>query len=228
MNKFCLIPFFGGDSSAAHSKKEKRKEYLIKTIGSLKKDFNNILITVFNNYDKDLIKDAHDNIFIIECNPVYLPSTSIRFVQKEFSFDSILVTEADHKFIINFNLIDNNLKDNNYFSPHRLEKVYNKSKLVDNNIEVKGISYNLPNTPKELSNVIDENFYLPVNAYTAFGGSFYCSERVFKNVIFKDSIEYPVEHATGFDMYHSGNKCYRTINVFDFCNIHLSGEEYLQ
>ena len=228
MNKLCLIPFFGGDSSAAHSKKEKRAEYLIKTIDSIKNSFNRIIVTVYSDLDKELIKNIHSNIVVLECNPVFLPSTSIRFVQKEFNFDSILVTEADHKFIINFDLLDNNLKDYNYFSPHRLEKIYNKIKLVDNNIEVKGISYNLPNTPKELSNFIDENFYLPVNAYTAFGGSFYCSERVFKGVTFKDSIEYPVEHATGFDMYHSGNQCYRTINVFDFCNIHLSGEEYLQ
>lgn len=228
MNKISVVPFFGGDSSAAHSKRDNRIYYLTNTLNSLRKyNFSQIFVAVYSEEEKKLIKDYHDNILVINCNPIFLPATTFRFFQKNFEFDAILISEADQEFYINFNLLDNSLNQNNYFSPHRLERINNIQRLNESNITLNNILYNVPNSPDLSSQkTIDEHFYNPVNFYTAFGGSFYCLKEAFSKVKFIDSNEYPIENATGFNIYNTIT-CLKTKNIIDFYCIHLSGTEYL-
>ena len=223
MSRLALIPMFMGESTATHSLRKNRLDYLDKTIESLKNDFE-ILIGVTTEEEQDLLIDFPYDKVSLNCNPIHLPSYLCNFAKSLTDFERILLTEADQVFYGDYSILDEFVIGNNYLVPHRLEKLYkhfggdrgpfvtflNNAYICPNSFET---------TKEELG------YYAPSNAVEGFGGAFYCTKTLLDNVVFSFSAQLPIEHGTGFDIYKTGS-CFKTKSKLGFFVEHLSGYEF--
>lgn len=223
MTRIALIPVFFGESTAANSPKEVRLGYLHKTIDSLENEFA-IVIGVCSDDEAAIIKDLSYTVITLNCDPRYLPLHFCNYAKENFKCDNILLTEADHVFHGDFDLLDNVINNNQYVVPHRIEELYkgsgsNRGKIVIYNSK----TYCCPNSGQ--NNDSEPGYYLPNNAVEGFGGAFYCSKDLFNKVNFSMQAKCPIEHTTGFDIYATGT-CLKTNNILEFFVEHLSGYDF--
>lgn len=222
-NRLALIPvYLRGISS---SKSDNRIDYLKKTIASVKDHFD-IIVGVYDKTDqKTLLKEEIDSV-IVECdNPVQLGKTLCEWALKNFNNKRILFTEADHVFMsaYSWEYLDSIMKDDFYFSPHRLEQLYGeKGKDRGPNVVVDNIEYTCPNSVFRPE--INEKFIAPFELNEAYSGAYYCSHNALSKVKFRGL---HLEDAGGWDISKT-LLCVKTSNILDFCINHLSGYEYHQ
>lgn len=221
MKKICLVPFFGGLSSAANSKKENRFLYLEKCLKSLKDDFE-IIVGVCNDQDEETLAALSHRVVKFLCDPIFLPSTFICWAQENIDCDYILITEADQVYESDWEKIISSLVDGFVMSPHRIE-VSGSKKRPGINVTYNGIDYVAPNTMSTKNG--SDKFFVEKEIYLAFGGAFLCSKNDFNKIKVSFSSNLPIEHATGFDAFN----CFPILKSEDlflfFCD-HLSGEEF--
>ena len=224
-NNLALVPVFFGDSHAAHSSKDSRLNDLLLTIISIKENFD-VKIGVCCSDDYEKIPDQlKDDTVDLKCNPLFIPSELTEYCKiNHSSYDHYLLTEADQFFVTkDWRHIEKNLKDDEYISPHRLEKLYknvgiNRGYLIHLN----GVSYVCPNSKKSAD---DDGFHKVDNWVDSFGGSFFCNRETFMKIKFSKSEELIIEHQTGLDLFNMF-ECKKTNNILNFFVYHLSGYEY--
>jgi hypothetical protein len=219
-----IIPYFGGDSSAAPSKVELRPLYLKKCIESLKaqplKDVE-FLIYVSNNEDAKFIKSLNIEPIVIDKieHPKYLPyEAAVRTQQLSFKADYVILTEADQMWYINWKVVQPTLGEENYYSPLRLEEIYKTyGSARGRNVLVNGNPWAIINT---------DGLMYPGhrNKINTFGGGFLCTSKAFRGIYFQKSEQLPVEHVTGFSPFN----CLKCEMNSDTYVLHLSGYEYHQ
>jgi hypothetical protein len=204
VRQIALIPYFGGTSSATHSRTDTRRGYLDQTISSL--DGFKVLVGVCREED--------DGDVLIESKPEWLPAKFMRWAQLNLDADLVYVTEADQILTLDPALLTvPNERD--YLVPHRLN-------AGGSEIVVNGVGYLAPNGLPEG----DGEFYHPSDNADCFGGAFLATWDLFRRVDFKLSKGSPVEHATGFDVANAG-ECLKT-TVVERCWVeHLSSREHV-
>jgi hypothetical protein len=204
VRRIALIPYFGGTSSATHSRTDTRCGYLDQTIQSL--DGFGVIVGVCREED-------HGDV-LIESTPEWLPARFMRWAQLNLDADLVYVTEADQILTLDPALLTvPNERD--YLVPHRLN-------AGGQEIVVNGVEYGVPNGLPEG----DGEFYHPSDNADCFGGAFLATWDLFRRVDFKLSKGSPVEHATGFDVANAG-ECLKT-TVVERCWVeHLSSREHV-
>lgn len=212
MSKLAIIPFFGGDSSAAHSAKELRLDYLKQTVDNVKSYEFDIELWVSLVDDLQTLKALYPDlrVYYTSGDPRFLPYRAATSAQKYTEdYTHVLFTEADQVYTITSYPSDNNV----FWSPLRLEELYegvghDRGLVVD----VLGKTHVIPNIT--INHLATEVKY--------FGGGFLCTFDAFKSIKFIKSEELPVEHITGFSAFRS---LQHQENPSFYC-IHLSGLEY--
>jgi hypothetical protein len=223
-----IIPYFGGDSSAAPSKVELRPLYLKKCIQSIRSQpvkKITILVYVTNKKDFNLVKSLKcEPIMIPEIeHPKFLPYEAVTETQELLAKlngknSYILVTEADQMWTINWDLAQERLYGNNYFSPLRLEEIYKtQGSARGQNVALQGSTWAIINSD-------GLNYPHHRNKINTFGGGFLCTHDAFMNIHFQKSDALPVEHITGFSPF-ACLKCEMGTGTYV---LHLSGYEYHQ
>lgn len=214
----CLIPFFGGDSSAANSLKEFRLRDLKATVASLEGE---IVIGVCNKEDYDTVLGL-GHIVQLDCDPRFIPANLCRHFQPQnLPYEYVYVTEADQVCHINSKVLKM-VGIATYLVPHRVEELGEQGEGADRGLVVDydGKRWVLPNGEPR-----GTNYYSPVDNVEQFGGAFLATVELFKKVNFIDSQDMPVEHTTGLDIAKTGY-CLKTSNWQDFWVDHLSGKEF--
>jgi hypothetical protein len=233
------IPFFGGTSKAAYSDSHRRVNYLIQTVFSVKlcsKETEHVVVVhVASEQDRLLVNSLQlpiSYVVVHDIDPVYLAASSLRSLQNNSSSinenDIIFHTEADQVIQPNYQSHIDSLASDNYLSPHRIEEVPSTriNKLSGNSVPsiiLDGRYYLLPNGVHQITTT--DRYYTPQNRIDAFGGAFMTRYSALQKVVFVNSIELPVEHASGFNMYNT-LQCLKTTNWQDFYVDHLSGYEF--
>lgn len=223
-----LIPYFGGNSSAANSQASKRPHYFRKTVESLRPlaPARNTVVGVCLPEDKQISPHAE----LLQCEPKFLAAELCRWAQRHVLADYFYVTEADQVFHANQDVLDA-VSGDTYLAPHRLEQVYEHptGTLMGSDrgyvVRYRGRLWVLPNGNPDAWG--RHPHYEPENEQQAFGGGFLASRELFMRIPFTDVNQCPVEHATGFQAYRTG-RCLKTGMWSDFCVEHLSGLEYHQ
>lgn len=232
-NLLSIIPYFGGDSTAAHSLKETRLEYLFKTYDSLINISDKIIISVCIPEDLEIVKTFNFNCEIYNmqgADPIFLPFFTVAHLQNKIEYEYIYYTEADQiLYVKDKDKIFNQLDKNVYIVPQRLEKIYNGvGANRGENVRFKDSTYAVINkTGNSRPYEQAPEFYVNVTKEDAFGGCFLCHRDLFNRVQFNMSNSLPIEHTSGFDMFNTpGALCLKTNNIYDFFTDHLSGYEY--
>lgn len=223
----CVIPFFNGHSSAAHSAIKTRVSFLRSTIESHSKLFDQIYIGVCNYKDYDLISGLgyKVNCILIDSSPIFLPASFMREVKK-LSFDFIYYSEADQKIFCSIlpemiNVL-NKHKDV-FFIPRRFFKTLHGSILNDGPLRTTLQAHS--KDPLDIE-AFDQIFYIETDMFRGFGGSWLCSKSFFEKINFQFCDNMPIEHTSCFDLFLTkGSKALMSIDPFDFWVEHLSGNE---
>jgi hypothetical protein len=202
-----LVPYFGGISTATHSRTDTRRDYLEQTLKSLA-GFD-VIVGVCRIEPVWL-----DDVVWLDTKPEWLPAKFMRWAQLNLDADLVYVTEADQILTLDPALLTvPNERD--YLVPHRLN-------AGGSEIVVNGVGYLAPNGLPEG----DGEFYHPSDNADCFGGAFLATWDLFRRVDFKLSKGSPVEHATGFDVANAG-ECLKT-TVVERCWVeHLSSREHV-
>ncbi len=233
-----LIPFFGGESSAAHSPRDSRLAYLRETVISIEAFAERIVVGVCTAQDANDVGDIASTVRL-ECNPIHLPAYFLARMQQASVEPFIFYSEADQRVYISrrseiFGLLD---RSTCYISPHRFYQLAAVPEEV--------LSYHTPGAPAlDLVNnqrtpmfrshqEIDPTglpqvgcCYTPPTKELAFGGAWMCAREVFKQLVFQRAARLPIEHSSGFDLFnHPGMVALKTVNPFDLFVIHLSGRD---
>lgn len=233
------IPFFGGTSKAAYSDSHRRVNYLIQTVFSVKlcsKETEHVVVVhVASEQDRLLVDSLQlpiSYVVVHDIDPVYLAASSLRSLQNNSSSinenDIIFHTEADQVIQPNYQSHIDNLTSDNYISPHRIEEIPSTriNKLSNNKVQytiLDGCYYSFFNGVPQITT--NERYYRPSNKIEAFGGAFITRYSALQKVVFVNSVECPVEHASGFNMYNT-LQCLKTTDWKDFYVDHLSGYEF--
>ena len=221
-----LIPFFGGKSSATHSKTETRLDYLKKTIESIAElgwDF-----TVFQTKeDKVKVPESH----IIDVESIWLPYAMVDACHHEGFIDLgdlVYVTEADQILHIADEDVFEIPNEERYLAPWRLDLVGPNGEAEYANGRYKlssGEMYGITNGASLLGKDYDPFDVIPVHSSQgSFSGAFLCTAGYFRRIKFRKMQNLPVEHATGLDAKSAG-LCVKTANVERFYVDHLSPRE---
>jgi hypothetical protein len=235
-NLLSIIPYFGGDSSAAHSSKQTRLIYFVKTYESLIGISDKIIVSVCTEEDFKVIDGLHFNIEIMSfkgMDPIFLPYYTMKELQKSIRHDFIYYTEADQiLYIEEQEMIFHALNENVYIVPQRLEKLYKNFGAERGDIVIfNGEKYVVCNKTNR-NNLIyfkNNNFYINQDQINAFGGAFLCNKDLLKRVVFTASTILPIEQISGFNIFFTpGAICLKTTKILEFFVDHLSGFEYHQ
>lgn len=232
------IPFFGGTSKAAYSDSHRRVNYLIQTVFSVKlcsKEIEHVIVVhVASEQDRLMVDSLQlpiSYIVVHDIDPVYLAASSLRSLQNNNQSinddDIIFHTEADQVVQIDYQSHFSNLTNNNYLSPHRLEEVPStRIEKLSNKVQftiIDGKYYSFPNGVSRITTT--DRYYTPSNRIEAFGGAFMSRYSALQKVVFSNSVDLPVEHASGFNMFET-LQCLKTTDWRDFYMNHLSGYEF--
>jgi hypothetical protein len=212
MKRVALIPYFGGTSTATHSRTDTRRSYLDQTIGSL--DGFDVIVGVCRQEDVDGV--------LVEAKPEWLPAVFFKWAQENVDADLVYVTEADHILTLDPTLLAVP-DDQNYLVPHRLNEIgpEGQGRGTHQEIFLNGVEYQAPNGLPEG----EDEFYRPSSLVPCFGGAFLATLALFRRINFRLNDGSPVECATGFDVYQVG-ECLKTTAVERFWVEHLSSREH--
>lgn len=229
-----VVPFFGGVSSATHSKTETRLDYLAQTIESLKA----------LHFDVWVYQAKRDTVVVpqrsirLDVDPTWLPVAACRHLQAEFKSladiyaSHIYVTEADQVLHLADEGVFDFCTDESYVAPWRLDLVGPNGECESpegGKYGIDGTLYGIANGAGHLvAAPEDPQGAIPVrSAQGSFSGAFLCTVEYFKRIKFRKMHNLPVEHATGFDAKSTG-ECFKTSQVERFYVDHLSPRDRWQ
>lgn len=228
MNMLCVVPYFGGDSTASHSAKKNRLGYLKDTLQNHRKVFDQIVVTVCNDSDENDVNCVGGLVLRVEGDPLFLPVASMEAVGA-MDFETIYYTEADQKlYCDDIESILLVIKDRNVFVIPRRMFVSTMAPVL------------LPGKPERLTlqahsrdpvdcEPYNNKFYVETDEFRGFGGAWWCSRRFFEKIKFIRSRHMPIEHTSCFDLFAvDGCKPLMTIDPFEFWVDHLSARDMLQ
>jgi hypothetical protein len=225
----CVVPYFGGDSTAAHSARKNRLGYLEETLKNHRKIFSQIVVTVCNDTDEKEANSVGGSVLRVGGDPLFLPVDSMEAVAA-MDFDTIYYTEADQKLYCDDveSILRVMVEDKNVFViPRRMF-----ASVMDPVL--------MPGHPKRLTlqahsrdpvdcEMYNDKFYVETDEFRGFGGAWWCSRAFFEKIKFKRSRHMPIEHTSGFDLFAvEGSKPLMTIDSFEFWVDHLSARDMLQ
>lgn len=227
-----IIPFFGGTSSATHSKTDTRLDYLARTIASL--DALGWRHVVFQS--------TRDKVDVpgstrLDIDPIWLPYAACvdaqlgqHFWKSPFCYtEHVYVTEADQVVHLADEGVFDFCTDTQYVAPWRLDlagpdgETENQGEDAATYI-LDGVTYGISNGVSNLqaASKDDPQGVIPVrSAQGSFSGAFLCSVDYFRAIRFRRMRNLPVEHATGLDAKSAG-ECVKTVSVPRFYVDHLS------
>lgn len=220
--------------------------YLIKSFYKAKRSFDKVIVYTANKKDFDFassLSDIDEVIFFdIKKSPMHAPYGEIYPIplysvidlqKKSKDFEFVFYTEADSIFYISNIEILKILNSENYFIPHRIEKILNNFKKPDvwkhfpeiifNDRKYMQKNYETPKNKKE-------KFFIPENYKSLYGGSWLCKSDFLKKIDFtplenKCLVKIPFDHiaeAGGYYLKNYGTPL-KSVNVFDLFIEHLSG-----
>lgn len=211
--KIAFMPFFGGNSTAAHSKREKRLDYLRSCYNSVVSNGFKPFVIVCTTEDMLLCRSENMQYFVVDVkSPEMLAAEGVIGARLLVGDDDIVFyTEADQILHMPDDFDESNLTSHTYYVPHRLEQCYLEfGKARGDQREINGVEY-----------VVVNSVGTP---YPQFAGCFLCRGSLFKSFNLTMSRDLPVEHATGLDIAFCGTWGKHK----DLYVIHLSGYEYHQ
>lgn len=223
-----VIPFFGGTSSASHSKEEMRLDYLAQTTASL----------TALDFDLQIVQAKKDPVEVpggsirLDVDPIHLPWAACTAAQQSI-VDSgtqklVYVTEADQVLHVHDEDVYKIPDDTRYLAPWRLDMVgpNGEAELAGvQRVQVGDAEYSITNGGHHLRGENDPWGVLKIHAnQQAFSGAFLCTADFFRRIKFRKMRVLPVEHATGFDANSTGD-CVKTASVERCWLDHLSPRE---
>jgi len=227
VRKLAIVPFFGGTSSATHSKIETRLDYLAKTLESLREIGFDPLV-----YQAKSDKVAVEGSKRLNIEPIWLPWATCTDVKAFLSHDClVLVTEADHVWHVSDEAVWEIPNKSQYLAPWRLDLVGPQGEMENPGsptYKVNGKEYAIANGAHHLVDSDDPFGIIPVHGnQSAFSGAFVATSEFFKLIKFRKRHLLPVEHATGFDANATG-LCVKTVSVNRCWIDHLSPRDRYQ
>jgi hypothetical protein len=234
MRIIALIPYFGGDSSEAHSDKKNRPGYLQRTVDSLIGFADSIMVGTMPGEDRSVIPDGVTSVILHPTEPFRLPYEMVKFGQGLSNYDLVYYTEADQ--VLHYDpAVLKHVHDRQYLSPHRIEQLVDgrdsggTSGQGERKVEFAGNRYVLANgTPPEGHNAwysVDgciNELYDPGDCIKCFGGAFLASKELFEDTAFPDS---QIEEVSGFYLSNHA-ECRKTLIWPRFFVEHLSGLDH--
>lgn len=120
-----IVPYFNGQSPQKHSSNQTSEIYLIKTVASLKKYAEKVVVTVCNDLDLNTAKCLGFTTKFIETKPGHLPINSLNhFRQKSGDYQYIFYSEADTIWYIKDSAaLQEQLDKNRALVPYRMNRV---------------------------------------------------------------------------------------------------------
>lgn len=233
MRIIALIPYFGGDHSAAHSDKSSRPGYLQRTVDSLQGFADSIMVGTVPGEDLSVIPDGATSVILHPDAPPHLPLEMVKFGQGLHNYDLVYYTEADQ--VLHYDsAVLNHVHDRQYLSPHRLEQLVDghdsrgTSGAGEMKVEFIGNRYILPNgAPPEgrnemySSDCINE-LYDPGDCINCFGGAWLATKELFCTTAFPNG---QIEDVSGFHLSNTAD-CRKTLIWPRFFVEHLSGLDH--
>lgn len=244
----CIIPYYGGinEPCIGHSSTKNRLDYLDKTIRSVLRYFERIVITVSEKGDFRNLIDRYENaktLFINCQSPKYLPNYSLMLFQEllKNGYDHIkyiFYTEADQ--IVVFEDIQNDaelLDSSKSISPVRIEKIFRQG--VSGRglpIKYKGkdfVAYAVYGTNglKIYNNLkkrfIEHGYYITQDSIEAYGAAWLCHRSLFLRAPFNILLKKSILESPSFDI----SRISKTLKAVRWqrCFVeHLSGYEFQQ
>jgi hypothetical protein len=224
MKIIAIIPYFGGDHSAAHSEKKNRPEYLRKTVASLKGFANPIIVGVTCKEDASVVPEGATTVWLSPDETPHIPLELVRFGQGLHNYDLMYYTEADQ--VLHYDpFVLRHAHGKQYLSPHRLEQLVpgRDSKGTGgagkDYVDFISNKYVLANgsPPKN-----GDQLYKPNDGIDAFGGAWLASRDLFNTVDFPSG---QIEDVSGFHL-NNVAECRKPVVWQRFFVEHLSGLDH--
>jgi len=219
MNITALVPYYGGQSTAAPSSAGNRPGYLLQTLASLT-GFATQVFAGLAAHDTNVPEGSYTPVYL-DCEPKFLPATLMRWAQKQAPGDLFYATEADQ--VLHYDpAVIKAVTGDIYLVPHRLEQLGPAGQGAHRGdvVTYDGRHWVFANGSPE-----GEGYYHPRGSPANFGGGFLATRELFTNTTFIDSDDSPVEHATGHCMSWVGYP-QKTSSWQQFWVEHLSGYEH--
>jgi hypothetical protein len=219
VNVTALIPYYGGNSAAAHSAAASRPAFLRSTVASLHPLATQVVVGALFG-DTTVPEHPDITVLLLDCAPEYIPANLMRWAQLHASGDVIYATEADQ--ILHYDpQILHLLTDDCYLVPHRLEQLGPREAGAERGhvVDYCGRRWVMPCGEPAASTVT----YAPEGYIGRFGGGFLTQANLFRQAVFTDQPDLPVEHSMGLDM---AGTALKTGSWDRFFVEHLSGYEH--
>lgn len=234
MRAIALVPFYGGGSGPGtangNAPLDARSTYLRRTLQGLTGFADTVVVgrVLGDNTLPAQVLSAHPDVFSVPfaCEPRFLPANLCRYVQTSGSllpnFSYVYVTEADQVVHLADVELAALVNGGHYLIPHRLEQLGPRRQGANRGIVVAYDDTEYANCNGAPSG---DFVYTPSDRVSAYGGAFLASTALFRDIVFPDSAEAPVETVTGFAAFKAGSPL-KTSDVLGFFVEHLSGYDY--
>lgn len=218
------VPFFGGRSSAAHSKEESRLADLEATVESVRQTFG-VEPTVVQ-WKKDRV-DVPGSVRLKFDNPVWLPYHTVQHALKETS-EFVYYTEADQIVSLEDSGVFDRCTEDSYVAPWRLAEIPPGMMFEDDVMQhqIDGVRYSVSSGGSVPRGDDPAGFIEFCSSKGSFSGAWLARRDFLRRVKWRRMHVLPVEHTSGFDLLTAGH-CYRTARLERFWINHLSAREYL-
>ena len=226
-----IISFYSGNWREKENKKIVNHVYLIKTISSLTQYVDKIILYVCED-GLDFLLNLFENLEIkkifvpkeLESDKLVYPVGKYGLLDRAWeNYDFVFFTESD-QIIYSNNLyqIASKLSNNQYLSPHRLEKKYknynqkfNQQIIIYDNLDY--VLYNhFPNQFIDLNDFWEAKTFI-----SSYGASWIARTSFIDNLDFNKKSNCSL-HIPCKVLFESGHAL-KTKNIFDFFVDHLSG-----